>query len=500
MCKRPGGATVLNPTDIGCGRQYLCARCTLSAHNVCMQWRSRKLYCLPCCAIVKAEQAAKPRVPSNRKLAGLSIPHKLRKHVSEQEWVAIHCKDEMNTVIARTMRRLGYQSWTELQQKVQNQNRSNKAAQRLWTTWSEDKQQAHKTARNALAAERLEYVKTFRILTKEYLRTTSSAIPDLRYDRNKKRFIGRAVWKTDDDNGCISLNQQEVELSPTFVERNFPLRVLNYVRRACLMSKGDFLPVPTKVTLELDLRVVTHCKWQAGIDADDCVVFKYSDRTHESVPTTEALARWGSTYMDLLKQSRKGFIHIPPGASIPARIEAAPMQTKRCQRIPIQFLQGDLPTCVRSGFASALWAVGLTELATQINATATASVDDPLVLQHVARDIENCGSWLQPHKIKNVASFDLLTTDLTDTLAVLILKSSDGATMHAITVHDNVIFDSNECTGLPLCQANLNYLCSTPSRQAQFAGVMAGYCFREQGNKQQLLRTKQSIHGNPWQS
>ena len=500
QCKRPGGTIKFNASDVG-HHIVSCLSCNKLAHHVCVAWHNKNFRCLPCVARLKSERATRPKVPPKRKEAGLRIPRTLRKHISQQAWEVIHCKNEMNQVIARTMRKLDYPSWAALQDKVKSQNRANGVAKRSWATWTEEKRAAHRKARNDVAAERLAYVKLYNDLQKEYLRTTSSAIPDLRYDKVKKRFIGRAMWQTE-ANGRTLTNQQEVELSPKFVDRNFPQRVQTYVKQASLMAKGSFLPVPIPVPLTLDTRVITHCKWKPSSSEDDAarVVVKYSDRTHATMPVVEAENLFGSKYMCVIQQSSgKGFIHIPPGTANRDRYETAPVQSEQCQKLRIQFRQGNLPTCVISSFASALWAVGLSKIATQVHATVAATVDDPSILLQLGREMRERQTWLQAHKIQQVHEFDLLTADLSNTLALVILKASDGANNHAITVHDNVIFDGNECTGLPLCQDNLNYLCSTKTRHANFTGVMAGYLFREQGQSGRLLKRKQRITGDPWQ-
>ena len=232
----------------------------------------------------------------------------------------------------------------------------------------------------------------------------------------------------------------------------------------------------------------------------DSVVVKYSDRTKASVTPEELEAMFGAKYVAILQQSAgRGFIHIPPGHSKCENVAPAPVQTDRCQQLVIRYPQGNLPTCVFSGFASALWAVGLEGLAMLVKAAIPFTVNDPSVIAQLAQLLARSPGWLLPHKIKRASVFDLLSADLSTALAVVILKASDGTTSHAITVHDNVIFDSNERTAIPLCKDNLDYLCSTALRQATFKGIMAGYLYHEHGQKQRLLKSKRNIANNPWQ-
>ena len=138
-------------------------------------------------------------------------------------------------------------------------------------------------------------------------------------------------------------------------------------------------------------------------------------------------------------------------------------------------------------------------MAKQVFMVGSAMVNDPSVLKGIAQWFSERHGWLRPHKIKHLATFDLLTADLREALAVIVLRASDGSTSHSITVHDNVIFDGNEKTALPLCQENLNFLCSTASRQANYIGLTAGYIYHEHGTQQNLMKSKQSMQGDPWQ-
>jgi hypothetical protein len=150
-------------------------------------------------------------------------------------------------------------------------------------------------------------------------------------------------------------------------------------------------------------------------------------------------------------------------------------------------------------FASVLWALGLEVLATHVAFEMSSTIDNPTVLQTLVRVLADGQSFLQPIKIKVVAQFELLQADLSIAVAIVILKASDGSTTHAITVHDKIIFDSNETEALPLCRENLDYICSTNTRQAHWVGIVTGYMFREQGNQRQLIQSKARLPGDPWQ-
>jgi hypothetical protein len=504
-CKLPGGATYLDPADYVDGMVLTCMRCQQLAHRICLQFwpAAKQLHCFLCLDIVKAAAARQPRALPKPKTAGLAIPRELRKPrgPNDKQWKVPHRKWKMNKVLALEMARLNYMPWPEMRAMVVTQNAANARARRYWDQWSAERQAKHKAERNRVQAARLEYVKTYCALEKEFLRTTKSFISDVRYDSTKKCFIGRAEWQHDVGDRTV-LNQQEVPLSPEFVQATLPVRVQNYVKRACSMSKNKFFPVPLPVVLNMDTRVATHCKFQAASDttASDSVWVKYSNKDVENLELEDAVRRFGSKYVDILKTfAQRGFIHIPPGD---AKLNKgmAPMHSELSQGISIHFPQGDQCICVFASFASALWALGLEALAMHVAAVMPTTMDDPAVLQALVRVmLSGPHSFLQPIKIQPAVQFQLLEVDLSMAVAVVVLKSSDGSISHAITVHDSLIFDSNESVALPLCQENLNYICSTETRQAHWVGIVAGYLFREQGKQQQLLQSKQNMPGDPWQ-
>ena len=123
-----------------------------------------------------------------------------------------------------------------------------------------------------------------------------------------------------------------------------------------------------------------------------------------------------------------------------------------------------------SSFASALWFLGLTELAVRVDSEAVRSEGDPFALKRLANLVQNHPTWMIPKRMKNSAtSFKLLEHDLTNALDVVVLKGiPDRACNHAITVFDGMIFDSNEKSAIPLTQANLDLMCSTDGRKAKY--------------------------------
>lgn len=404
------------------------------------------------------------------------------------------------------MAHLQYMTWSEMKAMVTKQNRKNTIAQRHWRHWSEDKREQHKKERNKVHAIRLEWVKTYRAFEQQFLKTTHSFIPDLRYDKKKKCYVGRAEWKdtVPSDHGETETvtHEREVVLTNEFVETHFPRDVRTYVKEACRASDGKFFPVPKPVALALDTRVITHVKYTpaAGDTEQPCFVVRYADQEMEPMAVARIIELFGAKFVDIVKRyAKRGFINVPPGdVNHTCNAGSPPVCTAFHSNIPIRFPQRNNKTCVMSSFASALWAVGLSAVSMRVAQAVASSEDNPVVLAELASLMNQQHTWLQPVRIKKANQFNLLTYDLRNSLAVVVLKASDGSTTHAITVHDNAMFDSNETTSLMLCQENLDYLCSTVTQSAQFTGIMAGYIYQEQGKRNRLECSKKSMPGDPW--
>ena len=58
--------------------------------------------------------------------------------------------------------------------------------------------------------------------------------------------------------------------------------------------------------------------------------------------------------------------------------------------------------------------------------------------------------------------FNLFNKNLEHTIAVVVIRASDGQCSRAVTVHDGLVFDGNEDFAIPLTQANLDCGCAKP--------------------------------------
>ena len=415
-----------------------------------------------------------------------------------------HADWEMDAILAEEMLVRNYMTRTEMQNMVLEQNRQNQRAQKRWGKLSEAKRLEHKKAQRKVYAARDEWLKCYKALKQQYLATTHSFIPELRFDSTKRSFIGLAKWqqtvKGADGANVTVTNQQEFVLQDKFVEEHFQDDVLQYVKKAATSGAHGtkFLAVPQPIGLELDTRVVTHVKFARSAHfPEGRYKVRYSDKTEEAMATNVLIQLFGEKFLSIVKHySHKGFVVIPPGDSVKRSFEA-PVQTPRSQQIVVHFKQNEHNTCVFSSFASALWAIGFPEIGICVAKEVKTTIDNPSVLARLAV-LMGENFWLQPCKIKRPNEFPLLTVDLSEALVVVVLKASDGSAHHAVTVHDGLIFDSNEQTSLPLCQANLDFLCSTDARRATYEGIATGYIYQEQGKKQRIISQKSKIEGDPW--
>jgi hypothetical protein len=350
--------------------------------------------------------------------------------------------------------------------------------------------------------------KVYMALKRSYLATTPSLVKAIRYDTKKREFYTLVEWRDDSDkmNSCMRTATLPVN-DEAWVCDMFKAEFVEYVKRCAQLSEGDkFLPVPCSVSVDIDSRVITHVRCCRGLNADGSYRFRcqYAKcKGEEDISEAYLRDNFPKAYIDAvidyrLRPGGQGFINVPAGDVMNRDGLPIPMQNELALKHQIKFKQHQQETCVYSSFASALWCIGMHDLATALAARATENIHSHRILRRLADDMN--GHWLQSVKIKQNAErmFNLLDKDLEHTIAVAVIRASDGQCSHAITVHDGLIFDGNEDFAIPLTQANLDYICSTKEQKATFIGVASGYLFREQGKRNRLHSIKSNIPGSPW--
>jgi hypothetical protein len=494
-------------TDSAVRNKYtrLCGRCKLLAHMECTRAKQNRLVCLKCFKELKAIAAQIPRKPKDPQNF-LLIPPSLC-GVSDEPWasdrwvIADEAKWRMKQDIETAMKAMGYKTWSEMKRIMRNHNHHKKKQERRWEKLTEAEKDEYSEKNRAILKLRSDWHKGFRATQDRFLALTPSFIPDLRYDKDSKQFIGLAQWQEagkDLQGKDISLvNQQEIALSREFVLENFKSDVIDYVKKATVRAGGSkFVQVP-RIDIMLDTRPITHLKYakpNAHLEEGRFVV-RFSDKEEQVISLSQADHLFSPEFLSIVEKfADKGFFNLPPGNAKPQCPNPI-----CCKQFPIHFSQQTKDTCVCSSFASALWAVGLQGIAIKVAGFAGELSEDLYILPKIATFMLK--TWLQPIKIRNRKNqqwpFPLLTADLRNCIALVVLVANDGSRSHAVTVHDDLIFDSNEDFALKLCQENLDALCSTPLRQSTYVAVATGYIFQDQldGNR---IKESKAKSGNLW--
>ena len=81
----------------------------------------------------------------------------------------------------------------------------------------------------------------------------------------------------------------------------------------------------------------------------------------------------------------------------------------------------------------------------------------------------------------------------------VIIDATDGHQSHCVAIYDGWIFDSNEKTALPLCQASLDYICCEGEQEAKFEGFLFGYKFylRKETNSMKKVVQREQKRDDP---
>jgi hypothetical protein len=191
----------------------------------------------------------------------------------------------------------------------------------------------------------------------------------------------------------------------------------------------------------------------------------------------------------------KGFFNVPPGDAKPQCSDPI-----CCNQFLIHFRQQTKDTCVCSSCASALWAVGLQGSALKVAEFAGVMSDDLSALPKIATFMSK--TWLHPisnirNKKKQQWPLPLLPADLQNCIALVVLVANDGSRSHAVTVHDGLMFDSNEDFALKLCRKNFKFIVFHTFATIYICRGCNGIYFQDQLNENRIKESK-AKSGNPW--
>ena len=476
-CVCPGGKSVLGDMQ----KVELCTECGHLAHSICLKSRRRERLCPACYPIVQVREQERARELKAREARTvleihLKPPPEL---LQVEKFVRPNITTRMREWLDTELKDKGYKTEAEMRKSIADHNVKLRAARDEPGKLGPREQRLLK--KEDVNMKRLceEWKKCHSILRLEYLRHTRCCVKELCYDVKRGSFVANMEWEEEvvcmHDNEEISVvNREKLVVKDEWVKANYTEGTYNYLKKVARMADGKFMPVPHS-NIFMDTRQLSHFKWAVSNDfplGRWIVKFACSEDT-EVMDEASMLEAVGEGPMEMAKnfaKGRGGFLPIPVGNSTGARASDT-------SDIEIVFQQQSRHTCIYSSFASALWSVGILDIAILVASEAKDSEGDPLALRRLASLVHDHPSWLTSKKIKNAPQFKLLEHDFSDSMAVVVLKGSDGACNHAITVHDGLIFDSNERFAIPLTEANLDLMCSTEFRSGKYMSIASGYLF-----------------------
>jgi hypothetical protein len=316
--------------------------------------------------------------------------------------------------------------------------------------------------------------------------------------------------------------EEHIIVPDEWVARVFKPGMADYVRSMCKDIDRDpenFVSVPEK-GVYLDQRTVIKVKYYPPRTANDKMVLSLRDAidgdimhdesvklykrkfSQKLVPerweamfhdeSTEPVTRnyveeqFGKPYCAMVQGLMSGggprkkarFVPVPPGRRVVRTWGPAP----RMMEHPLQckYVQGETDTCVFTSFASAMFHGGLENGAHEIfTAGMTTYLQDPTPLKSLCRYVRQMGlKFCQAKLPKEETTVEAISVKSNwQDLFILLLGGTDGRRDHCVTVHNNLIFDANESTTMPLCKENMDYCCSDATGEPVLKKIVVAYRF-----------------------
>ena len=181
---------------------------------------------------------------------------------------------------------------------------------------------------------------------------------------------------------------------------------------------------------------------------------------------------FNTKYVDLVKRAKGKFLPVPIGS---ATSDKAP--DRLLSDVTIEFRQKDDNTCVTKGFASALVYLAKTKSMPYLHEAANAIVKDSSLVEgkkfkdalrvihqemefHVPQiSLYSKFNVKRKHKPDNPLTKEQLYELLTPYPTLVVPVGYDGSVSHAITVVDDLIFDSTQERAMKLSQQSLDWIC-----------------------------------------
>jgi hypothetical protein len=299
-------------------------------------------------------------------------------------------------------------------------------------------------------------------------------------------------------NAIMSEDNSIVNLSARWVKNHFADDVVKLVVEK---EMGTFVDVQSDVKVHLDLRQIRKLRWNvvpAGqVDSDGNQEESFfdgvtADRMVCKLDQQFVWSNFPKAFVEKVVEAGENltrkFVFVPSGA--PRTREGHEMMDLRYPKV--EFLQHGRATCLFSSFASALYYVGIIDIAAIFASNATRFSADSEEGVHnwkaILQIMQQSCKWLQPKKIKGW-NYDIVH-EKSIFPTVVALEDCQGGTHHAITIVGGIIFDSNCERALPLTRKSLDYCCSTDTKAGKFWKVHKGYRFVEDQNKKNKIYEK----------
>ena len=193
---------------------------------------------------------------------------------------------------------------------------------------------------------------------------------------------------------------------------------------------------------------------------------------------------FGNAFTDELKISRRGFVDVPVGDNKPSHLHLHP-HLEFPGAPPVRYTQSNgKDLCVSKSLASALFPLGFTKEAEQIDCFGETILKGAVVealdrvMKHARMILPR---WIVIEKVPRCFDWEKCLDERQ--ILVGVMLASDGNCSHAVSIHGGFVYDANEVVALPLCQESLDYCTSTEESKTSFVRFRRGYFLRYKGTK-----------------
>ena len=410
-CAKPGMSPSISRHDILLCRASRCNECNEWTHTICLRHRKKLLLCPTCFVKRKAEDHTKYLMAPKRppldfivKVPDIFNATEIDQHGHEEDKCqsASEAMNDMHRILDEEMVHRGFLSANDMDTWIKQAEATIDSNKKQMGALTGQAQRKAAQIQNEYWNLSRTWKKVYNALKRSYLATTPSFVKAIRYDTRKRQYFTLVEWQDaiDEPNNIRTATLPVHD--EAWISEMFELEFVEYVKRCAHLSEGDrFLPVPCRVSVAIDARVITHVRCCRVLNLDGSYRFRcqYAKcKGEEDISETYLRDNFPKAYIDAVIDYRmrpggQGFINVPAGDVMNRDGLAIPMQNELGLKHKIKFKQYQQDTCVYSSFASALWCIGIHDLAETLADRATETMHSHRILQHLANDMN--GHWLQ---------------------------------------------------------------------------------------------------------